>query len=304
MSVTDRVGGFRPSDQLTNRTHGVAAAAALTDLGPGRCIAVPQDLSTTDGCAELARQLVDDHSVKKARQPGDVFPSGCPPVVMHTRIGGPGDVFPSGCPPFAMHTRIGEPALFIVTGDLALMLRPSHTRSLRAITNACLQLDCVVHNSGCSWGEPLEEHQEKGWDKVMNLNVKVGPRRRWEVGLAGRASEQEGGQCGIAGRCQTDGRGGGGDGRLHLHDTVINAGVFVWCGSWRAHRNAPIVGAGAVLPDRRASAAAPRRGDGRRPGSHHHNRVCGGHPAPGSTTGRLPFGCCGDHQSVTSTGAP
>lgn len=34
------------------------------------------------------------------------------------------------------------------------------------------KLDVLVNNSGCSWGEPLEKYQEKGFDKVMNLNVK------------------------------------------------------------------------------------------------------------------------------------
>ena len=30
----------------------------------------------------------------------------------------------------------------------------------------------LVNNSGCSWGESFEQHPEKGWDKVMDLNVK------------------------------------------------------------------------------------------------------------------------------------
>ncbi|KAL6075104.1 Rhamnolipids biosynthesis 3-oxoacyl-[acyl-carrier-protein] reductase [Balamuthia mandrillaris] len=34
------------------------------------------------------------------------------------------------------------------------------------------KLDVLVNNSGCTWGEPMEQYQEKGWDKVMNLNVK------------------------------------------------------------------------------------------------------------------------------------
>ena len=34
------------------------------------------------------------------------------------------------------------------------------------------QLHCLVNNSGASWGEPLEQFTEKGWDKVMDLNVK------------------------------------------------------------------------------------------------------------------------------------
>jgi len=34
------------------------------------------------------------------------------------------------------------------------------------------QLDILVNNSGVSWGAPLGQFPEKGWDKVMDLNVK------------------------------------------------------------------------------------------------------------------------------------
>ncbi|EGC36774.1 hypothetical protein DICPUDRAFT_77576 [Dictyostelium purpureum] len=34
-------------------------------------------------------------------------------------------------------------------------------------------LDCLVNNSGCNWGEDLENYPEHAWDKVMNLNVKA-----------------------------------------------------------------------------------------------------------------------------------
>lgn len=33
-------------------------------------------------------------------------------------------------------------------------------------------LDVLVNNAGASWGAPLEEFPEKGWDKVMDTNVK------------------------------------------------------------------------------------------------------------------------------------
>ena len=36
-------------------------------------------------------------------------------------------------------------------------------------TNA---LDILVNNAGAAWGEPFEDFPEKGWDKVMDLNVK------------------------------------------------------------------------------------------------------------------------------------
>jgi NAD(P)-dependent dehydrogenase (short-subunit alcohol dehydrogenase family) len=34
------------------------------------------------------------------------------------------------------------------------------------------QLDILVNNAGASWGQPLEEFPEAGWDKVMDINVK------------------------------------------------------------------------------------------------------------------------------------
>ena len=35
------------------------------------------------------------------------------------------------------------------------------------------RLDVLVNNAGASWGEPMEQYSEKGWDKVMALNVKA-----------------------------------------------------------------------------------------------------------------------------------
>ncbi len=34
------------------------------------------------------------------------------------------------------------------------------------------RLDILVNNAGAAWGEPFETFPEKGWDKVMDLNVK------------------------------------------------------------------------------------------------------------------------------------
>ncbi len=34
------------------------------------------------------------------------------------------------------------------------------------------RLDILVNNAGASWGAPLEEFPESGWDKVMDTNVK------------------------------------------------------------------------------------------------------------------------------------
>ena len=33
-------------------------------------------------------------------------------------------------------------------------------------------LDILVNNAGASWGAPIEEYPESGWDKVMDTNVK------------------------------------------------------------------------------------------------------------------------------------
>lgn len=35
------------------------------------------------------------------------------------------------------------------------------------------RLDVLVNNAGATWGAPLEEFPEVGWDKVMDLNVKT-----------------------------------------------------------------------------------------------------------------------------------
>jgi NAD(P)-dependent dehydrogenase (short-subunit alcohol dehydrogenase family) len=40
------------------------------------------------------------------------------------------------------------------------------------ITEREAQLDILVNNAGVSWGAPLDEFPENGWDKVMDTNVK------------------------------------------------------------------------------------------------------------------------------------
>ncbi len=35
------------------------------------------------------------------------------------------------------------------------------------------RLDILVNNAGATWGEPLDEFPEAGWDKVMDTNVKA-----------------------------------------------------------------------------------------------------------------------------------
>ena len=34
-------------------------------------------------------------------------------------------------------------------------------------------IDYLINNAGAAWGEPFESFSEAGWDKVMDLNVKV-----------------------------------------------------------------------------------------------------------------------------------
>jgi NAD(P)-dependent dehydrogenase (short-subunit alcohol dehydrogenase family) len=34
------------------------------------------------------------------------------------------------------------------------------------------QLDILVNNAGATWGQPIEEFPEHGWDKIMDINVK------------------------------------------------------------------------------------------------------------------------------------
>ena len=44
--------------------------------------------------------------------------------------------------------------------------------ALRDMLPADEALDILVNNAGASWGEPIDEYSEKGWDKVMDTNVK------------------------------------------------------------------------------------------------------------------------------------
>lgn len=41
-----------------------------------------------------------------------------------------------------------------------------------AFTEREPKLDILVNNAGAAWGEPFENFQESGWDKVMDLNLK------------------------------------------------------------------------------------------------------------------------------------
>ena len=51
----------------------------------------------------------------------------------------------------------------------------SNLDGITALSNAISQqdnFDILVNNAGASWGEPIDEYSEKGWDKVMDTNVK------------------------------------------------------------------------------------------------------------------------------------
>jgi 2-deoxy-D-gluconate 3-dehydrogenase len=41
-----------------------------------------------------------------------------------------------------------------------------------AILEAEDHIDILVNNAGATWGAPMDEYPESGWDKVMDLNVK------------------------------------------------------------------------------------------------------------------------------------
>mmetsp|Transcript_8176 Transcript_8176/g.30258 ORF Transcript_8176/g.30258 Transcript_8176/m.30258 type:complete len:266 (-) Transcript_8176:89-886(-) len=45
--------------------------------------------------------------------------------------------------------------------------------AVKEIQSKTSTLNALVNNSGATWGEPLETYQEKGYDKVLNLNLKA-----------------------------------------------------------------------------------------------------------------------------------
>ena len=55
-----------------------------------------------------------------------------------------------------------------VPGDLSNL---DGINALRDMLPADETLDILVNNAGASWGEPIDEYSEKGWDKVMDTNV-------------------------------------------------------------------------------------------------------------------------------------
>ncbi len=55
-------------------------------------------------------------------------------------------------------------------GDLSNL--PGIEAVAAALTERETQLDILVNNAGTTWGAPLDEFPEAGWDKVMDVNVK------------------------------------------------------------------------------------------------------------------------------------
>jgi NAD(P)-dependent dehydrogenase (short-subunit alcohol dehydrogenase family) len=56
-----------------------------------------------------------------------------------------------------------------IPGDIST---PEGARALAAATQERFpSLDILVNNAGASWGAPLEEFPDSGWDKVMHTNV-------------------------------------------------------------------------------------------------------------------------------------
>jgi len=53
----------------------------------------------------------------------------------------------------------------------------SHIEGVEALADALQkrepQLDILINNAGASWGAPIDEFPEVGWDKVMDTNVKA-----------------------------------------------------------------------------------------------------------------------------------
>ena len=59
---------------------------------------------------------------------------------------------------------------------IALPADLSNMESIEALVSSLVakekNLDILINNAGATWGAPLGQFPEKGWDKVMNLNVK------------------------------------------------------------------------------------------------------------------------------------
>ena len=58
----------------------------------------------------------------------------------------------------------------VIVADLS-QSKAAHNLFQR-VQELSLDVNFLINNAGASWGEPYAEYSEKGWDKVMDLNVK------------------------------------------------------------------------------------------------------------------------------------
>ena len=64
-------------------------------------------------------------------------------------------------------SRLGE--CIAIPADLSAMEGISHLAN--EIKAREPKLDILVNNAGATWGAPIEEFPESGWDKVMDINI-------------------------------------------------------------------------------------------------------------------------------------
>ncbi len=69
----------------------------------------------------------------------------------------------------AMAAELG-PAATAIPADLSRMDEIARLASI--VADVAPSLDLLFNNAGASWGAPFDDFPEKGWDKVMDLNVK------------------------------------------------------------------------------------------------------------------------------------
>lgn len=74
------------------------------------------------------------------------------------------------CEAAAREMSQGGRSCIAIPGDISTMEGVKALAS--AITAAEDKLDILVNNAGTIWMAPLDSYPEKGWDKVMDLNVK------------------------------------------------------------------------------------------------------------------------------------
>ena len=69
----------------------------------------------------------------------------------------------------AAHLRAQGAEVLTIAGDLS---QPEHIPAVVAQVSAAWErIDILVNNAGATWGAPAEEHPDKGWHKVIDLNL-------------------------------------------------------------------------------------------------------------------------------------